>query len=157
VAHYLGYLQFDVHYCYQCFDRVAGEEWERYCASRLAEMIIKRCGTVIYCHTLVRPGYCPFRIGDSNPDFPASRRLESWTRDHKLWTHISKHLDQCQWSREYPHPLYDTSFKDGVDFNFISYTNVDAVVRVQGKRPAQPTYPRRTRERYAIKKPSVLV
>jgi hypothetical protein len=82
MASRLERLQSDVHYCHQCFDWVVGEEWEPHCQSHLAGMATKRCGIITYCHTLVRPGYCPFCISDTA--LPTSKRLKSWTRDHKL-------------------------------------------------------------------------
>ncbi len=51
----------------------------------------KRCATITYCHTLVRPAFCPFCLG--NQGEPASRRWESWTREAKLWAHLWTHLD----------------------------------------------------------------
>ena len=107
MAHRLGHPLSDIHYCYQCFDWVVDEEWESHCQSYLAGMATKRCGTVTYCHTLVRPGYCPFCMSD--PKLLASQRLESWTRDH---------LSRCRWPRVCPHPLCDTSLKDAAALQF---------------------------------------
>lgn len=109
-------LQSDVRYCHQCFDWVIGEEWEPHCQSHLAGMATRRCGTITYCHTLVRPGYCPFCISETT--LPASKRLESWTRDHKLWSHVNEHLEECRWPRECPHPLCDTSLRDAAALQF---------------------------------------
>ena len=116
MAHRLERLQSDIHYCYQCFDWIVGEEWGPHCQSHLAGMVTKRCGTITYCHTLVRPGYCPFCLSD--PASPASKRLESWTRDHKLWNHVNIHLGQCRWPRVCPHPLCDALANDGVALQF---------------------------------------
>jgi hypothetical protein len=116
MASRLERLQSDIHYCYQCFDWVVGEEWEPHCQSHLAGMATKRCGTTTYCHTLVRPGYCPFCIRETA--LPASKRLESWTRDHKLWSHVSEHLEECRWPRVCPHPLCDTSLKDAAALQY---------------------------------------
>jgi ribosomal protein L37AE/L43A len=56
MANRLERLQSDIYYCYQCFDWVVGEQWEPHRQSHLAEMATKRCGTITYCHTLLRPG-----------------------------------------------------------------------------------------------------
>lgn len=84
-------------------------------------MTTKRCGTITSCHTLVRPGYCPFCMGDLDPAVPAFRRLESWTRDHKLWNHVQEHLGQCGWPCACPRPLCDTSSLDAgaLQFHFV--------------------------------------
>ena len=73
----------------------------------------------MYCHTLVRPGYCPFCLND--PILPAADRSKSWTRDHKLWIHVNEHLDQCQWPRVCPHPLCDVVVDDSgtLQFHFV--------------------------------------
>lgn len=74
------------------------------------------CGTITYCHTLVRPGYCPFCISETAS--PASKRLESWTRDHKLWSHVNEHLEECRWPRMCPHLLCDTSLQNGAALQY---------------------------------------
>lgn len=117
MANRLGCLQSDIHYCYQCFDWVVGAEWEAHCQAHLAELTSKQCGTVTYCHTLVRPGYCLFCMG--NPELPASQRLRPWSRDHKLWVHIEEeHLIGCQWPLLCLHPLCDTLQKDSTSLQF---------------------------------------
>ena len=118
MAHRLGYLKSDVHYCHQCFEWVIGRDWEKHCQSHLAKMTTKRCGTTTYCHTLVRPGYCPFCIRGSDPSTSACRRLESWTRDHKLWNHVEEHLSQSHWPRACPHPLCEKSFVNAEELRF---------------------------------------
>ncbi|KAN0069234.1 Protein of unknown function (DUF3435) domain containing protein [Elaphomyces granulatus] len=96
MAHCLGRLQSDIHYCYHCFDWVIGEEWEPHCQEHLAALTSKQCGTVTYCHTLVRPGYCPLCSGE--PGLLASQQLKPWSRDHKLWGHIdNEHLADRRW------------------------------------------------------------
>jgi hypothetical protein len=117
MANRLGRLQSDIHYCYQCFDWVVGEEWETHCQAHLAALTSKHCGTVTYCHTLVRPGYCPFCIGQT--ELPASQRLKPWSRDHKLWVHIEEeHLIDCQWPLLCPYLPCDTLHKDLTSLQF---------------------------------------
>lgn len=107
MASRLEHLQQDVHYCYQCFSWVIGEDWEPHCQAHLAAVITKWCGTVTHCHTLMRPGYCPFCVADKT--IPATERLVSWARDHQLWNHVEEHLEACSWPRNCPHPLCDAS------------------------------------------------
>jgi hypothetical protein len=42
--------------------------------------------------------------------------MESWSRDHKLWTHINDHLQGCCWPLICPHPSCDTSLQDEASF-----------------------------------------
>lgn len=117
MANRLGFLLSEIHYCYQCFDWVIGEDWEPHCQAHLDKLTSKRCGIVTYCHTLVHPGCCPFFIGRTS--LSASERLQSWTRDHKLWTHVmDEHLDDSQWPLVCPHPLCDTPHDDSTSFQF---------------------------------------
>ena len=96
MAHRLGRLQSDIHYCYHCFDWVVEEEWEPQCQEHLAAPTSKQCAAVTYCHTLVRPGYYPFCPGE--PGLLASQQLKPWSRDHKLWCHIDdEHLVDRRW------------------------------------------------------------
>jgi len=114
MASRLGVLQSDIHYCYQCFDWVVGEEWEPHCQAHLAALTSKQCGTVTHCYTLIRPAYCPFCLGLK---LPASQRLKSWSRDHKLWGHIAEeHLVDCRWPLTCPYPLCDVPLKDATAF-----------------------------------------
>jgi hypothetical protein len=115
MAHSLCQLQSDVHYCYLCYDWVIGDQWVPHCQSHLDGLMTKRCGSVTSCYTLVRPAYCPFCIGKL--DDPAPKRLQSWTRDRKLWDHIRQHhLADCLWPGKCPHPLCDVILEDYVTF-----------------------------------------
>lgn len=116
MAHGFCQLQSDVYYCYLCFDWIIGDQWASHCQSHLDGCMTKRCGSITSCYTLVRPAYCPFCMGE--PNLPAPKRLESWTRDRKLWDHIQQHLAECQWPRMCPHPLCDVILKDSPAFQF---------------------------------------
>jgi hypothetical protein len=117
MAHRLCQLHSEVHYYYHCFDWVLGNQWNSYCQSHLDILTTKRYGSITSCHTLVRPAYCPFCLARS--DFPTPKRLESWTRDRKLWEHISEqHLTECQRPGQCPHPLCDTTLNDYTAFEF---------------------------------------
>lgn len=100
------HLQSDVHYYYHCFNWVVGpEQWEVHCQDHIQNLNSKRCGTITHCHTLVRPGYCPFCLGKSAS--AAARRPGPWSRDHSLWQHIDQHLQGLVWPLSCPHPLCD--------------------------------------------------
>ena len=109
-------LQTDVHYCHQCFNWVVGsKEWTEHCGLHVKGLDSKKCGTITYCHTLVRPGYCPFCLGEAPT--PA-QRLQSWCRDAALWGHVDKHLKNTKWPLKCPHPRCDTLVVDGQDLRF---------------------------------------
>jgi hypothetical protein len=110
-------LQSDIRYCHQCFEWVfSDKEWDKHYETHLKVSIPQRCGTITYYHTLVCPGYCPFCLGDESLE--ASQRLESWSRDHKLWNHINDHLQGCQWPIICRHPSCDTSCDNETSFQF---------------------------------------
>lgn len=90
-------------YCFICFCWFVEEEWNRHCQSHLESITSKRCASITYCHTLVRPTFCPFCIGDNqlSPSF----RYASWTREAKLWSHLQAHLEASSWPLVCPHPL----------------------------------------------------
>jgi hypothetical protein len=117
MASKLGRLQTEIHYCYHCFEWVVGEEWEKHCQSHIQAMKSKKCGTIIYCYTLIRPGYCPCCLG--NKGLPASQRLQSWIRDRKLWDHVNNHLERRHWPSPCPHPLCDVLYETALKFHFM--------------------------------------
>ena len=115
---------------------VVGAVWEAYCHAHLVELPSNRCGTVTYCHTLVRPGYCPFCMGKT--ELPASQRLKPWSRDHKLWVHIEEeHLVGCQWPLTCLHPSCDTLHTDWTAFRF-HLMDGHEISRVRPGKPATP-------------------
>ena len=117
IASERGYLLTDVHYCHLCLNWIVGPaEWKNHCQTHLDDLDSKRCGTITYCHTLVRTAYCPFCLGNTSK--PASQRLESWCRDHALWQHVDNHLQGRRWPVSCPHPLCDVSLSDALDLRF---------------------------------------
>jgi hypothetical protein len=117
IASKQGRLQSEVHYCHYCFEWVLSEEgWEEHCQRHLEALTSKRCGTITYSYTLIRPGYCPFCLG--NEASLAAQRLESWSRDHKLWQHVNDHARERSWPIACPHPLCDVSLGDDTSLQF---------------------------------------
>lgn len=111
-----GYLPTDVLYCHLCFKWIVGSgEWKVHCQTHLNNLVSKRCGTITYCHTLVRPAYCPFCLGHAKL---VTLRLKSWCRDHALWQRVDEHLQGRKWPVSCPHPLCDASFSDALDLRF---------------------------------------
>ena len=104
----------ELRYCYTCFNWFVEEEWEEHCQMHVASLTSKRCATIIYCHTLIRPAFCPFCLG--NRKEAASRRCQSWTREAKLWTHLQTHFGKTHWPLRCPHPLCDLQLQDETSF-----------------------------------------
>jgi hypothetical protein len=110
----------DVHYCHLCFRWVWGRsDWVVHCQDHIGALIPKKCGTITYCYTLVRPGYCPFCLG--NGALSATARFTSWIRDHKLWQHVGNHIQGCSWPMSCPHPSCDALLdtEPSLRFHFI--------------------------------------
>ena len=101
-------------YCYLCFGWAVEEEWEEHCQKHLESLSSKRCGSFTYCHTLIRPSFCPFCVGDDQQK--ASTRLSSWTRESQLRKHVESHLTQVFWPRKCPFPLCDLQLADETSF-----------------------------------------
>ena len=90
-----------------------------HCASHISSLTTKRCGTLSYYYTLFRPGYCPFLVGAETE--AAARRLQSWSRDFDLWTHVNDEITGRRRPMSCPHPLCDVLLEDdrGLQFHFI--------------------------------------
>lgn len=101
-------------YCYECFKFYSVNEWENHCCVHLAN-ISRRCEMVTYCHTLIRPGYCPFCLGDQNQE--SSKRMRYWKRSNELRAHIEEHLKTLQ---EYSctHPMCQEQFQDEMGLRY---------------------------------------
>jgi hypothetical protein len=106
----------EIHYCYHCFEWVVGNDWGAHCSLHLPELSSKRCGAVLYCHTLARPAYCPFCLG--NQQLVSSKRMQSWARDHQAVTHVALHMRDCHYPMACPHPLCETSLLDSTSLRF---------------------------------------
>ena len=103
-------LQSELGYCFACFDWFVEEEWGQHCQTHLQSITSKRCGSITHCHTLFRPAFCPYCMGDNR--LPASSRWTSWTREAKLWSHLELHLESSRWPLECPHPLCSLQLDD---------------------------------------------
>lgn len=138
MAKKLGRLQTHIHYCHICFNWVVGEdEWESHCASHLSSLKTKRCGTLSYGNTLIRPAYSPFLLGSK---LPAARRLQSWSRDFDLWKHVNDELEGRRWPMPCPHPLCDDiTLSDDRDLRF-HFVDDHELPRTRPASPASPDH-----------------
>ena len=110
------------------------EEWEEHCSSHLESIVSKRCAPLIYCNTLVRPGFCPFCLGDSK--LSSFSRWNSWTREDKLRSHLGSHITASCWPSQCPHPLCGLHFNDELSF-FYHLKDVHSLDMNRGKRKWQ--------------------
>jgi hypothetical protein len=96
-----------IHYCYICYRWVIGDDWGDHCRTHIGSLMSTKCGTITYCQTLVRPGFCPLCLADKG--LTPSHRVASWSRDHTLWTHVNELLLGQSWPMPCPHPLCEVS------------------------------------------------
>ncbi|KAF8850630.1 hypothetical protein BDZ45DRAFT_731457 [Acephala macrosclerotiorum] len=82
-----------VSYCFFCFRWFSGAtDWEEHCRDHLASTTPKWCAVRKYRNTMISPGYCPFHLSDE--ELPAAQRLQHWTRNCSLMTHVDNHISQ---------------------------------------------------------------
>ena len=119
LASTLGRPQPELKYCFVCFCWFVEEEWNKHCQTHLNSITSKRCASITYCHTLVRPAFCPFCIGDNQ--LSPSSRYTSWTREAKLRSHLQSHLEASRWPLVCPHPLCNLELNN--ETLFLSHLN----------------------------------
>jgi hypothetical protein len=115
-AHTLKRSRSEIRYCHTCFKWVVEEDWESHCADHLKSIASERCGPIIYLHTLIRPGFCPFCLG--NKELPTSSRRGSWTKADMLRVHLSEHIEAICWPFTCPHPLCSLRLDNRKTFTF---------------------------------------
>lgn len=104
----------ELKFCYLCFEWRIESSWDAHCQAHLSHITSKRCGVMNYCHTMVRPAFCPFCIG--NESLPASIRLVSFARDMTPVQHLQPHMSNCIWPLRCPHPLCHLPIRDKTSF-----------------------------------------
>ncbi|KAJ5267504.1 hypothetical protein N7478_010312 [Penicillium angulare] len=83
-------------YCYECMKWFLLQDWQVHCTTHLQSWEDQHCEVVKYRHTVIRPAYCPFCLG--NRQKPAEERLQYWTRSGNLREHIeSQHMQEISW------------------------------------------------------------
>ncbi|KAJ5971697.1 uncharacterized protein N7479_001615 [Penicillium vulpinum] len=81
----------EMRFCYECMDWCLSSQWRDHCDTHLQSWKSQHCEVIIYRHTVIRPGYCPFCLWD--PDLSAEKRLRYWLRSDNLREHIEgQHL-----------------------------------------------------------------
>ncbi|KAJ5829188.1 uncharacterized protein N7525_007441 [Penicillium rubens] len=81
----------EMRFCYECMDWCLSSQWRDHCDTHLQSWKAQHCEVIIYRHTVIRPGYCPFCLWD--PDLSAEKRLRYWLRSDNLREHIEgQHL-----------------------------------------------------------------
>ena len=102
----------ELRYCFTCFDWFVEEEWDQHCQIHLQSLTFNRYGSITYCHTLFRPTFYSFCLGNSRPAVPALSRWSSRTRVEKIRDHLQQHHGSCSWPRKCRHPLCYLSLTD---------------------------------------------
>ncbi len=104
----IGCKDTQLKYCYECFDFFTVAEWEDHCKNHLQREISRRCEIITYCHTLVRPGYCPFCLGCDR--LPPSRRMSVWKRSNELRAHVNEDIKRMRDNYVCSHPMCNVKF-----------------------------------------------
>ncbi|KIX00825.1 uncharacterized protein Z518_09890 [Rhinocladiella mackenziei CBS 650.93] len=147
MAKKLRRLPSHIHYCHLCFDWVVGEdEWESHCASHLSSLATKRCGTLSYGYTLVRPAYSPFRLGKKG--LPAADRLQSWSRDFDLWKEVNKEIRRCRW------PMRKSSSSSGAS-KWMPAQSLDSMTATPEERSPDCPLKRKKQKRQTSSPPTI--
>lgn len=63
-------------------------QWRDHCSSHLQSWKTEHCEVIVYRHTVIRPGYCPFCLWDM--DLDAEDRLYQWSKSGNLKQHIEE-------------------------------------------------------------------
>lgn len=121
-------IRSQIHYCYHCFSWVDREDWSDHCQFHLFSIRSKRCDSIIHKHTLIRPGYCPFCLGDDG--LSAALRYDPWERDRELWDHVMQHINTSLWPRRCPHPLCAASFENLTSFRYHLHDDHSLCVKI---------------------------
>ena len=84
----------------------------------LAHISSRRCEIVTYCHTLIRPGYCPLCLG--NESLLPSQRMRSWKRSNDLRAHVNGDLKKMAKMGKYmcTHPMCKDAFADKMGLRY---------------------------------------
>jgi carbonic anhydrase len=88
-------------FCYECdlwFNNQ--NEWHQHCQDHLSEPSeLLRCDPIIFRNCPVKPGYCPFCLG--NTSLGPIRRMEQYLDMSKSYDHVHSHLSHRDLSGEF--------------------------------------------------------
>lgn len=91
----------EMRFCYECMKWFLSGQWRDHCTSHLQSWRTQHCEVIIYRHTVIRPGYCPFCLPKT--DLLPEDRLQYWLRTDNLKRHIEEeHLPEIQWPTTKP-------------------------------------------------------
>ncbi|OQE73307.1 hypothetical protein PENNAL_c0089G11954 [Penicillium nalgiovense] len=80
-------------FCYECMEWLKSSQWRAHCFSHLQSWESQHCEVIVYRHTVIRPGYCPFCLWDVKLDLEPEDRLNQWSKSGNLKQHIEeKHM-----------------------------------------------------------------
>ena len=86
----------DLQYCYECMTWFLKTEWHDHCNYHLQSWSDHHCEVIVYCHTVICPGYCPCCLW--NQELPADDRLKYWLYSADLRKHVEeKHIGKVEW------------------------------------------------------------
>ncbi|KAL4746587.1 hypothetical protein BDW72DRAFT_197529 [Aspergillus terricola var. indicus] len=103
-------------YCYECFDFFTASEWEEHCNNHLQCDISRRCEIITYCHTLIRPGYCPLCLGCNR--LAPSQRMNAWKRSNELRAHVNEDIKQMSGNHFCSHPVCNIKFESEMQLRY---------------------------------------
>ncbi|CAG7932841.1 unnamed protein product [Penicillium olsonii] len=104
----------EVRFCYECMEWCTSVQWRDHCDTHLQSWKAQHCEVIIYRHTVIRPGYCPFCLWD--PNLFAEERLRYWLRSDNLREHIEgQHLAKIRLGPTKPICGCSQSFSDERD------------------------------------------
>ncbi|KAF7169446.1 hypothetical protein CNMCM6106_004351 [Aspergillus hiratsukae] len=91
-------------FCYECdlwFNNQ--NEWHQHCQDHLSEPSeLLRCDPIIFRNCPVKPGYCPFCLG--NPSLGPIRQMEQYLDMSKWYDHVHSHLSHLSGEFHCRHP-----------------------------------------------------
>ncbi|KAJ5711789.1 hypothetical protein N7488_005945 [Penicillium malachiteum] len=86
----------ELNFCYECMKWIQSIKWREHCSSHLQSWTTLHCEVIVYRHTVIRPGYCPFCLW--NMGSFAEDRLNYWLTTTNLKRHIEEqHMLERQW------------------------------------------------------------
>ncbi|KAI2791350.1 hypothetical protein POX_c04207 [Penicillium oxalicum] len=81
-------LESELKFCYECMKWFQLSHWRDHCSFHIQSWVTRQCEVIVYRHTVIRPGYCPFCVW--NNDLAAEDRLHYWLTSGNLRQHIEE-------------------------------------------------------------------
>ncbi|KAJ5291551.1 hypothetical protein N7478_000802 [Penicillium angulare] len=78
-------------FCYECMEWLQEIQWRDHCSFHIQSWKTQCYEVIVYRHTIIRPGYCPFCLWNVNLD--PEDRFHQWLKSGNLKQHIEeKHI-----------------------------------------------------------------